>query len=141
LSDELGTLPYTWAMISSIYVNMPVLNVERSKEFFLALGFSLNENYSGPDNSCIVINSNISAMLMNLEKFKSFIDKDVATRNTSEVILSFACESEEEIRSLCEKAFSMGGRKINEPEDSDFMFSWAFEDLDGHLWDLFWVKS
>ena len=68
MSDELGTLPYTWAMISSIYVNMPVLNVERSKEFFLALGFSLNENYSGPDNSCIVINSNISAMLMNLEK-------------------------------------------------------------------------
>ena len=120
---------------------MPVLDVARSREFFLALGFTLNEKFSGPENACVVINSSISAMLMNHEKFKSFIDKGIAERNTSEVILSFECGSEEEVRSLSEKAFAMGARKINEPDDNEFMFSWAFEDLDGHLWDLFWMKS
>ena len=79
-------------------------------------------------------------MLMNHEKFKSFIDKDVAAENSSEIILSFECDSEEEVRSLAEKAVSLGARKINGPEDNDFMYSWAFEDLDGHLWDLFWFK-
>lgn len=128
-------------MITSAYLNMPVSDVVRSKEFFLALGFTVNAQFSGPDNVCMVINPSTSLMLMNHLKFSSFIDKEVASKNTSEIILSFACGSEGEVRTTTEKALSMGARKINEPEDSDFMFSWAFEDLDGHLWDLFWIKG
>ena len=78
---------------------------------------------------------------MNRDKFTSFIDKGVAPTNTSEVILSFACSSAEEVIKITGTALSLGARKINEPEDTDFMFSWAFEDLDGHLWDLFWIKG
>ena len=128
-------------MITSAYLNMPVGDVARSKEFFLSLGFTLNEQFSGPDNVCMVINPSTSLMLMDGLKFNSFIDKEVANKNTSEIILSFACESEGEVRTITQKALSMGARKINEPEDTDFMFSWAFEDLDGHLWDLFWIKA
>ena len=120
---------------------MPVADVARSKEFFLNLGFTSNAEYSGEENVCIVVNSSISLMLMNHIKFAGFIDKEVAARNTSEMILSFECGSAEEVRAIAEKAFSQGARKINEAEDSEFMFSWAFEDLDGHLWDLFWIKS
>jgi predicted lactoylglutathione lyase len=120
---------------------MPVADVARSKEFFLNLGFTANAEYSGEENICIVVNSSISLMLMNHIKFAAFIDKEVAAKNTSEIILSFECESAEEVRTLTEKAFSQGARKINEAEDTDFMFSWAFEDLDGHLWDLFWIKN
>ena len=65
----------------------------------------------------------------------------MADKSSSEVILSLACESEAEVRRIAEKAFELGARKVNESEDNEFMFSWAFEDLDGHLWDLFWMKS
>jgi predicted lactoylglutathione lyase len=41
---------------------------------------------------------------------------------------------------MTEMALSLGARKLNEPEDHGFMFSWGFEDLDGHLWDLFWMN-
>jgi predicted lactoylglutathione lyase len=98
-------------------------------------------NFQVPDNVCMVVNPTVALMLMNHEKFKSFIEKDVAAKSSSEVILSFACDSEEEVRILAEKAISLGARKINGPEDNDFMYSWAFEDLDGHLWDLFWMKN
>jgi predicted lactoylglutathione lyase len=128
-------------MINAVFLNMPVQDVARSREFFSALGFSANEQFSGAENVCMVVNSNISLMLMNREKFTSFIDKDVASKSASEIILSFACESEDEVRSISEKAISMGARKVNGPEDNDFMYSWAFEDLDGHLWDLFWLKA
>ena len=37
------------------------------------------------------------------------------------------------------KALELGAKKISEPEDQGFMFSWSFGDLDGHLWDLFWM--
>lgn len=128
-------------MIKSVFLNMPVVDVARSKEFFTSLGFEVNSQFSGGDNVCIVVNPSISLMLMNHGKFAGFIDKEVAPKNTSEMILSFECESAEEVRGIVENAFSLGARKINEAEDSDFMFSWAFEDLDGHLWDLFWIKG
>ena len=128
-------------MINSVYLNMPVEDVLRSKEFFISLGFTVNEQFSGPDNVCMVINPSTSLMLMNKEKFRTFIDKELAPKSTSEIILSFSCESENEVRTITQKALSIGARKINEPEDSEFMFSWAFEDLDGHLWDLFWMKQ
>jgi predicted lactoylglutathione lyase len=127
-------------MVSSVFLNMPVQDVANSKTFFTSLGFSVNEQFSGSDNVCIVVNPNISLMLMKHEKFTSFIDKKVASKDSSEMILSFACSSAEEVRSITEKALALGARKVNEPEDTDFMFSWAFEDLDGHLWDLFWMK-
>ena len=47
--------------------------------------------------------------------------------------------STEQVRELSEKAFALGAKQINEPDDKGFMFSWGFEDLDGHLWDLFWM--
>jgi predicted lactoylglutathione lyase len=128
-------------MINAVFLNMPVQDVARSKAFFSNLGFGVNEQFSGLENVCIVVNQNISLMLMDKRKFSSFIDKSVAPKETSEVILSFACDSEAEVRSITEKALALGARKVNEAEDTDFMFSWAFEDLDGHLWDLFWIKA
>jgi predicted lactoylglutathione lyase len=128
-------------MISSIFINMPVADVSRTTEFFRALGFSINDRFTGADSVCVQIGPNISTMMMNGEKFKAFIDKEVASKASSEVILSLSCESAEVVRSIAEKAFALGARKVNEAEDTDFMFSWAFEDLEGHLWDLFWLKE
>jgi predicted lactoylglutathione lyase len=128
-------------MISSVFLNMPVQDVARSKEFFMSLGLGVNEQFSGSENVCVIVNQNISLMLMGHDKFSSFIDKKVAPKDASEIILSFACESEAEVRSITEKALELGARKVNDSEDTDFMFSWAFEDLDGHLWDLFWIKA
>ena len=53
---------------------------------------------------------------------------------------SGCCASPDEVRTIAEKAFELGARRVNDPEDHGFMFSWAFEDLDGHLWDLFWMN-
>ena len=128
-------------MISSIFINMPVANVVRTKEFFQVLGFTVNDRFTSDESVCIEIGPNISAMMMNAEKFAGFIDKGITQKDSSEVILSLACESAEIVRSITEKALSLGARKINEAEDTEFMFSWAFEDLDGHLWDLFWLKQ
>ena len=127
-------------MISSIFVNMPVADVARSRAFFEKLGFGVNERFTSADSVCVEIGSNISMMMMNAEKFAGFIDKEIVAKGSSEVILSLACESAEKVRAITEKAFEQGARKVNEAEDTEFMFSWAFEDLDGHLWDLFWIK-
>ena len=126
-------------MINSIFVNMPIANLKRSVNFFTELGFTFNPQFTSEDTTCMLVGPNIFAMLLERDRFTGFIDKPVADSSSSEVILSLGCESPDEVRKLAEAAFALGARKVNEIDDKGFMISWGFEDLDGHLWDLFWM--
>ena len=126
-------------MITSIFINMPIANLKRSVDFFTELGFTFNPQFTSEDTTCMLVGPNIFAMLLERDRFTGFIDKPVADSSSSEVILSLGCESRDEVRKLAEAAFALGARKVNEIDDKGFMISWGFEDLDGHLWDLFWM--
>ena len=126
-------------MITSIFINMPIANLKRSVDFFTELGFTFNPQFTSEDTTCMLVGPNIFAMLLERDRFTGFIDKPVADSSSSEVILSLGCESPDEVRKLAEAAFVLGARKVNEIDDKGFMISWGFEDLDGHLWDLFWM--
>ena len=127
-------------MISSIFVNLPVASLKKSVDFFTGLGFKFNAQFTDETSTCMIVNDTIYIMLLEHAKFASFIEKPIAPSTTTEAILSFACESADEVREMSEKAFALGARKVNEPQDMGFMYSWGFEDLDGHLWDLFYMN-
>lgn len=127
-------------MINAIFVNLPVENLKRSVEFFSGLGFKFNEQFTDEQSTCMLVGENIYVMLVEHSKFKGFVKKPIASKEVIEAILSLSCESPEAVKELAEKAFALGGKQVNEMEDQGFMFSWGFEDLDGHLWDLFWMN-
>lgn len=127
-------------MSKSLFVNLPIANLKKSVAFFSELGFTFNPQFTDEQSTCMIISDNIFMMLLEHDKFQSFIDKKIASRDTTEAILALSCESAEEVTTLTEKAFSLGARRINDPQDLGFMFSWGFEDLDGHLWDVFWMN-
>ena len=127
-------------MINGIFVNLPIENLKRSVEFFSALGFKFNEQFTDEQSTCMLVGENIYVMLVEHSKFKGFVKKPIASKDVIEAILSLSCDSPEEVKTLAEKAFALGGKQVNEMEDHGFMLSWGFEDLDGHLWDLFWMN-
>lgn len=126
-------------MLNSIFVNLPVVNLKKSVDFFSELGFKFNPQFTDETSTCMIVSDTIYVMLVEHAKFSAFIDKPIAASSTTEAIFGFACESKDEVLALAGKAIELGARKINDPEDMGFMFSWGFEDLDGHLWDLFWM--
>ena len=126
-------------MINSIFLNMPIKDLKKSVEFFSALGFTFNQQFTSDESTCMIIGENMYAMLCVEERFKKFFEKPIADPTTTEMLISLSCESSAKVRELAEKAFVIGGKKLNDPEDMGFMFSWGFEDLDGHVWDLFWM--
>ena len=127
-------------MLASIFVNLPVADLKKSVEFFTKLGFTFNAQFTDETSTCMLVGDNIYVMLLEHAKFQGFIDKPIAPANSNEAILAFGLNSADEVRELTSKALELGARKLNEPEDLGFMFSWGFEDLDGHLWDLFWMN-
>jgi uncharacterized protein len=126
-------------MISSIFVNLPIADLKRSVEFFSGLGFEFNQQFTSEDTTCMIIGENMYAMLLLRNRFKTFVDKPVATAKTCEVLVALLCESTDEVKRLTERAFELGARRYKEPEDLGFMYGWGFEDLDGHIWELGWM--
>ena len=127
-------------MFKMIFVNLPIANLKRSVDFFTELGFKFNPQFTDETSTCMLVGDNIFVMLLEHAKFQGFIDKPIAPSTSNEAILAFSLGSPDEVREMTAKALELGARKLNEPEDLGFMFSWGFEDLDGHLWDLFWMN-
>jgi predicted lactoylglutathione lyase len=128
-------------MNKQVIFNLPVRDLDKSKAFFSALGFSFNPQMSSDSAAyMVVVEDTIHAMLMTEAFFASLIDKPVVrAREANEVIICLSCESREEVDSLIAKAVAAGGRTPHPPEDHGFMYDQGFEDLDGHLWNLVWA--
>ena len=128
-------------MNKQIIFNLPVKDLDKSKAFFSALGFSFNAQYSGESSAfMVIVEDSIQAMLTTEPFFKSLINKPVVqAKEANEVVICLSCESREELDALIAKAAAAGGRIPHPPEDHGFMYDQGFEDLDGHLWNLVWT--
>jgi predicted lactoylglutathione lyase len=121
---------------ASIFVNLPVKDLNTTNVFFTKLGFEFNPQFSDDKASCLVLGENIFAMLLKEEYFKSFIKKDLADASkTAEVILAISADSREQVDEIVNKALAAGGKPYNDPIDHGFMYSWSFQDPDDHLWE------
>jgi predicted lactoylglutathione lyase len=79
-------------------------------------------------------------MLLTEPFFKTFTSKQVAdTGQATEVILALSTDNREEVDLLVEKAFAAGATRHNEPQDFGWMYQHGFQDLDGHLWEVFYM--
>ena len=51
-------------MTKKIYVNLPVKDLEKSKEFFRKLGFSFESRFTDNNAACLIFGENIFSMLI-----------------------------------------------------------------------------
>ena len=129
-------------MPRQIFVNLPVADLPRSIAFWQALGFHFNPQFTNDAGACLVIDPQIYAMLLTRPFFQTFTHKEIANAETTvEVLNCLSCESREEVDSLVAKAVAAGGRASGEPKDHGFMYGHAFEDPDGHTWELVFMSG
>ncbi|WP_026910237.1 VOC family protein [Patulibacter minatonensis] len=122
-----------------IFPNLPVTDVKASRAFFSALGFGFNEQFCDETTACLVIEENIMVMLIEEEKFRTFIKGDIAPRDVTESMIALSCDSKDEVLDLAGKAKAAGAEAWKDPQDYGFMYGESFRDLDGHVWELMWM--
>ena len=127
-------------MISKIFVNLPVMDLDKSMTFFKSVGFSFNPQFTDKTAACMVMSDDIYAMLLTHEKVKEFTKKQIAdAHKTLEVLTALAVESKAKVNEVTDKAIKAGGTEAYSPKDYGFMFTRSFEDPDGHIWEVFWM--
>jgi uncharacterized protein len=123
-------------MATQIFVNLPVKNLNRSVNFFTALGYTFNPEFTNDKATCMIVSDTIYVMLLTETFFKSFINKEICDTNTAhEAIICLSADSREAIDEMVNKAVAAGSPATSEPQDYGFMYNRGFTDPDGHLWE------
>ncbi|MGY0491455.1 VOC family protein [Streptomyces sp. WG-D5] len=123
-----------------IFVNLAVSDVEASTKFFTELGYERNAQFSDDTTSSIVISDHIVVMLLAKEKYAQFTKKKIVdSRTSSETLLALSAESREKVDELVDRAIAAGGSETGEKQDHGFMYGRAFDDPDGHTFEVMWM--
>ena len=129
-------------MATKIFVNLPVKDLNRAVEFFTKLGFKFNPQFTDKNATCMIISEDIFVMLLVEEFFKTFTKKEICnTSKNIEAIIALSAESRENVDEMINKAIEAGGIEPRKPQDHGWMYDRAFEDIDGHLWEITYMNE
>ena len=120
-----------------IFVNLPVRDLEASKTFFAALGYTFNPTFTDANAACMIISDSIFVMLLVESFFRGFTTQPISdARQQTEVITCLSATSRAAVDALVDKALKAGASEPMPARDYGFMYQRGFQDLDGHLWEI-----
>lgn len=128
-------------MTRSIFINLPVQNLSVSRQFYVGLGFTINETFSDDTAACVVVSDTIHVMLMIHARWAEFSETlpPGDPRTTCPHILALSCEDRGGVDAMFDAAMAHGGRAFRPTQDMGFMYLRAIADPDGHVWEPFWM--
>ena len=127
-------------MATQMFVNFPVKDLARSKEFFGKLGFTFNPQFTDENAACMVVSDQNFVMLLTEAYFNQFTPKAISdARKSTEVLVALSRETREAVTDIVAQAVAAGGSTYAEPKDHGFMYQHGFQDLDGHMWEVFYM--
>lgn len=127
-------------MAKQIFINLAVKDVQKSMNFYTALGFTNNPQFSDENGKCMVWSENIFVMILSHEKFKGFATKPIAdTKSALAGLFSLSLDSLEEVNKTMNNGLKAGGIEPHPMRDYGFMQQRTIEDFDGHTWEIFFM--
>jgi predicted lactoylglutathione lyase len=119
--------------MTTMFVNLPVKDLDRSKAFFSDLGFPFFGMTD--DMASVVISEQTQVMLLTEPTFAGYARNDVADANAAtQVILVLGLDNQQQVDELVDKALVAGAEAIGEPTDDGQRYQRGFADPDGHHW-------
>jgi predicted lactoylglutathione lyase len=126
-------------MSTKIFVNLPVKDLNKSMDFFKALGWTFNPQFTDDTAACLVISDAIYVMLLTHKKFGEFTKRKIADGATVEALIAIAVDSKADVDRIAGAAINAGAEEAKPPQDYGFMQLRTFLDLDGHHWEVLYM--
>ena len=124
----------------TMFVNLPVRDLDRAKAFFGKLGFTFDPRFTDHKAACMVVSDLGYVMLLQETFFRTFTKREPCdTTRQNEALVALSCQSRAEVDALVRAALESGGSRAMEPMDHGFMYERSFYDPDGHHWEVLWM--
>ena len=132
---EDGLLP------AEVFFNLPVKDLTAATRFFKVLDFAIDPELSHEGRTCLVLGATTYVLLQREERFRHFTGRAVGdTQGRSAFTVALAVAEREQVAALLQKAAAAGGRTAVALYHDEEMTGGGFADLDGHIWELFWMN-
>ncbi len=129
-------------MTKTITISLPVADLEASRAFYTAVGFTPSAKFADPTAALMEWSETISVMLLTHARWATFTTRPIPPSTSSEVALNISCASREAVDAMAEAAGRHGGATdINPVEDHGTMYGRDFCDPDGHVWGAMWMDA
>lgn len=126
--------------MSKLFVNLPVGDLDASVDFFTKLGFTFDPQFTDENATSMIVGEDSFVMLLVEDFFQKFTKKTISDAAVeTEAIIAVTVDSKATVDTMVATALANGGKESNPPQDQDSMYSWSFQDLDDHLWEVMWM--
>ncbi len=126
--------------MKQIFINLPVSDLDKSKDFYVQLGFTNYPLFTGENQVCMVWSDDILVMLQSKAFFNLGNAKSIADiKNQLSASFTLPLQSQEHVNEMMEKALWAGGKESIAMIDEGFMIVRTLEDLDGHIWSIIYL--
>ena len=128
-------------MAKEAWINLPVKDLDKAKQFFIAIGFEPNPRHPGNEGMASIMVGTTIIMLFPEATLQTFIQHPIAnTALGNELIISFDAASREEVDEVARKVEAAGGTLFGPPSEiQGWMYGCGFVDLDGHRWNALYM--
>jgi uncharacterized protein len=132
-----GTRPTT---PHKLFVNIPVTDLQRSIDFFEALGFTFNTQFTDATATCMLVGEDAYFMLLVRDRFGDFSKRPVGDpAKETNALYALSVSSRAEVDEMVKTAIAAGGAPAGDSQDHGFMYQSSFYDPDGYHWEVFWM--
>lgn len=127
-------------MSKTIFVSLPVTDLDASVAFYAAIGFKADPQFTDETAACMMWSDAIRFMLVTHAKWRTFTNRPIPPKASSEVMLALSCDSRDAVDAMSDAAAANGGvADINPIEDHGFMYTRDLADPDGHALGAMWM--
>ena len=128
-------------MAKMIFVNVAVRDLPASTAFYVALGGTVNPQFSNDAAACLMLSETIGVMLLTHGHYRQFSRRPIGdARRDSQVLLALTADSRDAVNEVIARTVAAGGRADPNPvQDHGFMFGRSVEDPDGYVWEVMWM--
>lgn len=123
-----------------LFLNLPVADLAAARGFFGRLGFEVDDRLCDEGAACMVVGESAYVILLQRDRFAEFVVKPLADAGAATALtVAVGVADRGAVDALAAAAMAAGAGPAKEPRDFGFMYQRSFHDLDGHLWEVFWM--
>jgi uncharacterized protein len=127
---------------TKLFVNLPVKDLNKAIKFFTKLGFKFDPRFTDKNATCMIVGKDMYVMLL-VEKFFTRFSrgkKIVNAKKSIETMTAIYVDSKKTVDRIFDAALKAGGKKWLD-YDYGWMYGRDFEDIDGHVWEIFYMDE
>lgn len=122
-------------MMTAMFVNLPVTDLERAKAFYTAVGFTINPLFTDHNAACVVVEEDHSYfMLLVREYFQTFSERPIGDPSaTVSATTAIFLDSRDAVDTSVASGLAAGGSEAQPASDYGFMYQRQLTDPDGNI--------